>query len=434
MEMNRTGASTGPTPDVQELVRDFPLPLALLDANGRIEISNDQFNRYCEVGSLTHDFLRSVMEHAADKEYVLRLVDRNGHECEARAHSSRLHNGVLLVINEFPGVARGADVEHLYQRILELEKLSATDQLTGAWNRAHLDRMVESELSRSLRFRQPLSLVLIDIDHFKRVNDRFGHQVGDSVLVEMVNFVKESIRSADTLFRWGGEEFVVLTAATGYRHAALMADALRAKVERHSFATVGQVTISLGVAEHVGSESVQEWFSRVDAALYSAKESGRNCIRVDRRGSSDRWAAASGASALHLVWTEAYECGEPTIDGQHRELFNLANALMAASFNKEASPDVFDAALDRLITHIVHHFTHEEALLEQHHYVHLGAHKRAHAALLKRAYELKADATAGKGTLGGLIEFLANDVVAHHLFSADRSFFPLLVQGNRKTI
>jgi hemerythrin len=219
---------------------------------------------------------------------------------------------------------------------------------------------------------------------------------------------------------------VVLAPSTGYRAGATLAEKMCSAVEQHRFAGVGSVAISLGVAEHSAPESAAMWLRRVDEALYRAKNGGRNRIFVDQRGSSDMWAAESGLSVTRMIWREAYECGEPTIDRQHRELFELSNVLFAASFEAESSPQAFGAALNKLLAHIVRHFADEEALLAQYGYEGLEPHRLAHARLLARAAELKASAVAGKATLGDLVEFLANDVVAQHLFKQDRKFFPLL--------
>ena len=256
----------------------------------------------------------------------------------------------------------------LHEQVTELERRSSTDSLTGAWNRAHLDRVVTAELNRSAKSRQPVSLVLLDIDHFKLVNDTYGHRAGDSVLCELVEVIGDAIRPIDTLFRWGGEEFVVLAFSAGYRSAAKLAERMRSKVEQHRFAEVGSVTISLGVAEHIATENAETWFRRVDGALYRAKTGGRNRVCVDEHGSSDLWAAEGGPSALRMIWQEAYECGEPTIDREHRELFDWANVLIDSSFKSESSPLEFTTALDKLIAHTVQHFADEEALLAQHGY------------------------------------------------------------------
>ena len=285
--------------------------------------------------------------------------------------------------------------------------------------------MAASELERSIRFNQPVSLIFLDIDHFKQINDAHGHQAGDAVLCELVQVIGVAARSSDMLFRWGGEEFLILAPSTGYRSGAVVAARIRDGVEQHRFEGVGRVTISAGVAEHLEAESVEVWFRRADEALYRAKHDGRNRVSVDQRGSSDGWAAESGPSVVRLVWQEAYECEQPTIDDQHRELFELANTLFDASFKSETSPEVFVAALDKLLAHIARHFADEEAILAQYGYKELKRHQLIHAGLMARAGELKTAVLAGKTTLGDLVEFVANIVIAHHLFREDRKFFPL---------
>ncbi|HLJ20084.1 MAG TPA: diguanylate cyclase, partial [Stellaceae bacterium] len=317
------------------------------------------------------------------------------------------------------------ELDHLHEKISELERLSSTDPLTGAWNRAHLDRVVATELDRSLRFKQPVTFILLDIDHFKQINDTHGHQAGDGVLCELVRVIGRAIRSIDTVYRWGGEEFVVVASATGYRQGAALAEKVRCRVEQHGFAGVGSVTVSVGVAEHVAGESAEIWFRRADEMLYRAKRGARNSVCVDRRGSSDIWVAASGRSALRLIWQEAYECGEPRIDCEHRRFFELANALLDASFDIDSSPEAIKAALENLILCISEHFTEEEALLAQHGYKDLERHRQLHARLLTRIEELRASIAAGKTRFGDLVEFLANTVIARHLFIADRQYFPL---------
>lgn len=328
-------------------------------------------------------------------------------------------------VNDLAEARSAQELAQLQQRIAALEKLSATDYLTGVWNRAHMDHVIDGELERSARLRQPLSLMLLDIDHFKTINDTYGHQAGDEVLRELVGVTRAGIRNADLLFRWGGEEFAVLATSTGYRNTSVLAEVLRCKIEQHCFPHVGALTVSIGVAEHSASETADAWFRRADQALYLAKGGGRNRVVVDSCGNSDAWAAQTGKCALHLVWQEAYECGNATIDGEHRRLFELANAAIDASFLVGTAPELFCAALDALLAHAALHFSDEEALLEECGYERLRPHKAAHQHLLAKALVLKAGAEAGTVTLGSLVNFLANDLVAHHLFTMDRDFFPL---------
>ena len=285
--------------------------------------------------------------------------------------------------------------------------------------------MIESELARSLANRQPLSLIMFDIDHFKNINDTFGHAVGDTVLRELVQLVRSRTRASDLLFRWGGEEFVVLVSSAGYRRAETVAESLRQAVANHIFEDAGSVTVSLGVAEYDHDEDAATWFRRLDEALYEGKQSGRNHVVVARRGNSDIWATEGGGSALHLVWLEGYECGDPTIDAEHRELFLLANKLIDAALPAQVKPVEVRAALEEFLAHVQHHFADEESILARLHYDNLDEHRRAHAGLIRRALAMLAQFDAGELSLGTIVEFLAQDVVARHILHVDRAFSPL---------
>lgn len=313
----------------------------------------------------------------------------------------------------------------LRNRITELERHASIDPLTGLWNRAHFDQIVEKELDRSVRYHQPLSLLLLDIDHFQRINDEYGRQAGDAALREFARVTRIATSVSDEYFRWGGEEFAVLTIGTGYRAAARLAKNLREIVANHRFPGVGRITVSIGVAEHNSAEDTPDWLRRADAMLGSAKQKGRDRVSVDPQGSSDQWASDRGTAALHLVWHEAYECGEPTIDGQHYKLFELSNHLIEEFLASNDNFERIAPAYECLVEHIAQHFSDEEAILSRCGYSRLDAHRRAHLGLLGHATRLRDAVVTGDARLGALIEFIADDVVARHLFKADRDFFPL---------
>lgn len=405
----------------------LPIPLALVSSAGEILLVNDRFERHFDASRITLAQLERLQATEEEPWRLVSMPGRDGGPVEAWAQSFEVQGSRVLVLDELRSARWAPEVKQLHARLATLEKLSATDHLTGAWNRAHFDRVIESELGRSLRFGQPISLVMLDIDHFKHVNDTFGHQAGDAVLQELVHFIKQVVRSGDLLFRWGGEEFVILAFSTGHRAARSFAEGLRQKIADHAFPDIGRLSVSIGVAEYLSSESPAVWFHRADDALYRAKQNGRDRVVVDSRGNSDAW-GSSGVSVLHLVWQEAYDCGNATLDAQHRELFDLANVLIDASFEQRNTPEVLSAALDDLLAHVACHFAAEEALLEQHQYARLAPHKAAHARLLKKASTLKQAAAAGTVSLGDLVNFIVADVVAHHLFTMDRDFYPLFVE------
>ena len=412
-------------PAVVDLIERFPLPIAMLDRSGEAVLLNGPFNQKYQKVILHSPSIREVMHdgHAGWK--TLRVPRNASEEMACRVQTVDLPSGSMLILDDTAEDVVLRQLDQLHMQISALQRLCSTDSLTGAWNRSHFERAVAAELERSVCHRQPVSLLLLDIDHFKRINDTCGHQSGDSVLRELVSLTKKTIRSTDTLFRWGGEEFVVFAASTGYRGASALAEKIRHEVETHRFHRVGSVTVSLGVAEHLAPESADMWFRRLDCALYRAKGAGRNRVWVDRSGSSDLWGVESAASVVRLAWQEAYECGEPIIDAQHRELFMLANAAFDASFNRAAMRDELEDVIDKLLAHIAQHFDYEEKALEARHYDDLARHKAAHANLLKLADELRTAVAAGRTTTGELVDFLAGKVVAQHLFAADVKFFPL---------
>jgi diguanylate cyclase (GGDEF)-like protein len=183
--------------------------------------------------------------------------------------------------------------DELHALALTLEEMASTDELTKAFNRRKFDQLIEAEVTRGARYSTSLSLLMLDIDHFKRVNETFGHEAGDAVLVAIAALVRSQIRAADSLARWGGEEFVVLMPAVDALGAAALAERIRAGVASHDFGPVGQVTVSLGVAQYCAGETSDQLFARVDAALYRAKDGGRNRVESAPSGACQGEAQAT---------------------------------------------------------------------------------------------------------------------------------------------
>ncbi|MBM5574188.1 GGDEF domain-containing protein [Deefgea sp. CFH1-16] len=172
--------------------------------------------------------------------------------------------------------------EMVNSRLLEVNRSlvhdAETDALTGCGNRRQFEQMVSAEMSRAIRYGQKVCLLMLDIDFFKRVNDQFGHPMGDLVLVRLAELVKSQIRPSDSLFRWGGEEFVLLVPGVTLEQAGLLAEKLRQYIASAHFPHRHTLTISIGLSAFRGSDSLDEWMQRVDAALYQAKSNGRNRV------------------------------------------------------------------------------------------------------------------------------------------------------------
>jgi diguanylate cyclase (GGDEF)-like protein len=193
-----------------------------------------------------------------------------------------LHDGDYLRIGAcIFRFLRGGNIEANYYE--EIHRLIILDGLTGLHNRRSFQEFVDRELSRSARFNRPLSLVIFDIDHFKTINDRFGHLAGDLTLQAVADRVKHTVRKEELLARYGGEEFALVLVECEREEALKAADRIREAIaarpfqfEDHEF----PLTISLGVAATCGEEglSVAALFQRADQHLYDAKRGGRNCV------------------------------------------------------------------------------------------------------------------------------------------------------------
>jgi len=162
----------------------------------------------------------------------------------------------------------------------DLVRLSTIDILTGIYNKAKIDEVLGLEIETSKKQDSDLCIIIVDIDYFKKVNDTFGHDVGDVVLKEFTTILKNNIRKTDILGRWGGEEFIIICPATSLEEATRLANRMREKVEAYRYTTKSNQTASFGVAVFITGENSKSLFIRVDKALYNAKKLGRNRVEV----------------------------------------------------------------------------------------------------------------------------------------------------------
>ncbi|WP_447555060.1 GGDEF domain-containing protein [Vreelandella sp. EE22] len=170
------------------------------------------------------------------------------------------------------------DISKRVEKEAELERLATTDMLTGLYNRARFDALLKKEISRLSRYTRPFSLIMLDIDFFKAINDNHGHDVGDQVLAGLGKLLKENLRKADSCARWGGEEFMILAPETSLEQAVQLAEKIRYRIKETQFSQAGRVTVSLGVIEARPNESQKSVMKRADNALYMAKEEGRDRV------------------------------------------------------------------------------------------------------------------------------------------------------------
>jgi len=172
-------------------------------------------------------------------------------------------------------------VDELYSMTNTLEKKAYKDNLTGISNRENFEDMFSVEIASAKQNNTPLSLIIFDIDHFKLVNDTYGHQAGDVILIDLVTVVGSSIKNRDIFARWGGEEFVILTPPTDITGASNLAEKLRKIIASYTFNYVEEgITASFGVAQLVSHDVKRSLFEKADKALYEAKKNGRNRVEI----------------------------------------------------------------------------------------------------------------------------------------------------------
>ena len=315
----------------------------------------------------------------------------------------------------------------------QLREQAMRDPLTGLHNRRFLDSVLEREAARCLREEQPLALLMVDVDYFKRYNDRYGHQAGDQCLRAVAGCLQAAAkRATDLAARYGGEEFCIVLIDANLDMARRLAEALRHAVAdlgmAHEDSPLGRVTISVGVAVMRGDGGCRadDLLRAADEALYCAKQNGRDRVEVDAVSAVEDDRVAMGG-LVKLVWHASYECGRAETDDQHRLLFGLANRLLSAIVSGAGADVVTDHA-DALLAYVGEHFREEEALMVKHGYPELAEHVAIHQQLSVRATELAACCRAGHCEVGDMFEYLAQELVFRHILGADRKLAAYLAE------
>ena len=349
--------------------------------------------------------------------------------------------GHVLIAEVTRGLARSQTGNPMYfiitfrditesKRLLTLlEEQAATDALTGAMNRIGVEERATFELRRSDRYGDKICLIMIDLDHFKAINDAHGHGGGDRVLRGFCDLARNCLRSTDLLGRWGGEEFVALLPETGINGAYLLSERLRATLECFRFDCGIKVTASIGVAAYREGEDLATLVGRADLCMYRAKQSGRNRIVLDS-GDVEREAAGkhSVPELVNLRWRASYSSGEPLIDAEHQELFRLTNLILATVSVRDSHAERL-ALVHDLVAHVQVHFAHEEKLLHAAGYPLVAAHAEIHRQLESRALELACRFERRGQSPSDMLGFLLHDVVAQHMLQEDQRFFPWLKES-----
>lgn len=238
---------------------------------GALQVAGDQTQAYSESLNNAADQL-GEMEQAPEllKDLVKRIID----------DTQTMASSTCKLQDQLEGAK--AEVSKLQEDYYRIKEESLTDALTGLKNRRAFDDAFEEHTAEAKEQGQDLCLLILDADHFKKVNDTFGHGIGDSVLRVIAKVIKTLVRGNDFTARFGGEEFIILLPETPLEGAMKVAEKIRQVIAsqnlKHNDQNLGSITVSLGVALFDYNESKEQFFERADAALYSAKDSGRNRV------------------------------------------------------------------------------------------------------------------------------------------------------------
>lgn len=307
------------------------------------------------------------------------------------------------------------------QRYLDLAiELATHDDLTGVLNRRAFGDRALQHLKLAERGGSTLSVLAMDLDHFKRINDAYGHQAGDTVLREFVRIAQSCLRYPDQLGRVGGEEFVAILPATRAPGALVVAERLRQKLAEtsiHHGETSINVSVSIGVAQYDSRRhDLNTLLEAADAALYGAKHRGRNCVEL-ASGDSDAF------PSVQLTWDGQYNSGHALIDAEHESLFVLVNQLVRNT-QEHADVRALCESLKEMLFWLSEHFRHEEAIFVAAGWIGAEEHMRQHRALEAHGKELLDGIGDGSRAFGDLFDFLIREVVGIHLAQHDAAYFP----------
>ncbi|MCV6607201.1 MAG: diguanylate cyclase, partial [Campylobacterales bacterium] len=241
------------------------------------ELLNKSFHEIfaCQYQEKANEIVQLVKEHKKldDNFFEGKISTKDGLEKWVHASVNTIKHK-----DDFIGTGSIIDISELKNLQEKLTRQANYDNLTKAINRHYFVEIYKHEATRSDRSQQPISLIILDIDHFKLVNDNYGHNIGDYILREMTNKITSTLRDSDSFIRWGGEEFIIFAPETDLKGASNIAEKVRKSIEEYSFKEVEKITISLGVVMRKVDESLETLVERADKNLYKAKETGRNRV------------------------------------------------------------------------------------------------------------------------------------------------------------
>ncbi|MFT5659837.1 MAG: diguanylate cyclase (GGDEF)-like protein [Sulfurimonas sp.] len=288
------------TKNLLQNVLDADTSLMIVSSGTEIILANETALDFLEIPSLDefilhHSHVSDLFEKLDDDSYLqqpmkgehwINYLQREQHNQTLRVmiyrHEKEIHLKVhakeIQVNSQVIHIIIFDDITDELAMIKILKNEATRDALTQLFNRGKFKEVLTHEMTLSKSTSSPLSIIFLDIDHFKAVNDTYGHDVGDEVLVALAKLLTETVRTGDFVARWGGEEFIITLQSSTLEQAAAVAEKIRKIVDVYDFGTASKQSISLGVTQYINGESEDNFTKRVDEALYKAKNSGRNKV------------------------------------------------------------------------------------------------------------------------------------------------------------
>ncbi len=306
----------------------------------------------------------------------------------------------------------------------ELQNMIIRDELTGAYNRHFIDRQMEREIQKADQYRIPMAMFLFDLDHFKKINDTWGHPIGDEILQQAAHVAMGFLRSTDYLIRMGGEEFVMLIHHTTMAKAVELAENTRVAISEIRHPLVGRFTATFGVVMRHPGESFTDMYGRVDNAMYEGKKAGRNRVVYHDPIEED--------SHPFLEWHEEWNSGEATIDFQHEQFLEIAKQI-AYILSTKGDEERAYALVQTLLTRVEEHFSYEEDVLRDMGYpeADFREHAEKHQQMLQFAKDKESDYLNGRLDLSVFLNFIVDEVITTHFMEQDLKYFPFFEEERK---
>lgn len=304
---------------------------------------------------------------------------------------------------------------------VKLYEMATSDRLTGLYNRAFFIDSLNKQVEAFLNTHRPLSIILLDLDHFKKVNDEYGHQQGDRVLMQTAELLKSNTRASDIVCRWGGEEFCIIFPNTTLFDANQFAEKIRQRIETTHFNFSGHITASLGVTTWLLEDTEDSCFRRLDNSLYLAKLTGRNKVV-----SNEELVIAERDIPVAVEWGPFFRSGHKDIDREHQQLITISNEIISMCFLPEQQEKTL-ALFDALLEETIDHFRHEEEILEHMRYPKAKEHKNIHDQLLEQTKIMHSRLKDGRLTAIDVAKYVIQEVIVGHIIKSDFEYYEWLM-------